>query len=197
MRQRNRKAKKKSEPNPVEEYKIIGNIDWNDSDIYNDFVKRVKEFRFKSSFNVTLGRDGGLFVECKLLLVQCLEYLKHRYFDIIERKACVPVTQVRLQFMKTASEESGGEDIYCCPSTGVIKFSEAILKREFFDGSRSRYPLENEVLKRSPVKDKEGLVFWLLLHEFLHLFEGYDRHDARFFEHVLDVAEKELFLFES
>lgn len=48
-------------------------------------------------------------------------------------------------------------------------------------------------------KDKEDMLFWISLHEFAHLFDGFnnDRHDDSFFEQVDKIAHEQMFLFYS
>lgn len=186
---------KRKQETPFEEYQVKGEMAWHLPSFCKEFKARVRKFRIASHANKTLAQDKASLNECKLLLVHCLEYFKYKYFD--EGKASVDRSQVRLQFMQAKEEESEGGDIHCRPWTGIIRFGEGILKKEFFDGSQSRYSLENEYLKRSPVKDKEGLVFWFLLHEYLHLFSGYDKHNEDFFACVLYLSRQELFLFET
>lgn len=42
---------------------------------------------------------------------------------------------------------------------------------------------------------KEDALMWFLLHEFCHLFKGYERHSHTFFVRVLAMAQENMFLF--
>ncbi|ELR23086.1 uncharacterized protein ACA1_361240 [Acanthamoeba castellanii str. Neff] len=81
--------------------------------------------------------------------------------------------------------------------TGYITFSTAAIERGLHDASESGYPCEQPFLDQYCRGLKEEHLMWLLLHEFTHLFHGFnnDRHDEAFFEQVAAFAEEHPFLF--
>lgn len=106
---------------------------------------------------------------------------------------------------------------------GTITFSTKSIEKRLHDETESGYGIENEYLAlwcKKGTNNKENHLFWLLLHEFVHLLQGtlllrsllfilpriafslictgytHDRHDAPFFEQVARFAEENDFLFE-
>jgi hypothetical protein len=71
------------------------------------------------------------------------------------------------------------------------------LEYKLTDDAESGYEHEQQYVQQL-CKTKEHYLFWLLIHEFTHLFVGcnHDRHDEEFFESVHDKAVEHMFLFE-
>ena len=86
---------------------------------------------------------------------------------------------------------------------GTITFSSSSIEGKLRDETESIYLIENEYLqdwvgKRGSKYHKEHHLFWIVLHEFCHLFVGCnnDRHDHEFFEMVAELAKDCSFLFD-
>lgn len=82
-------------------------------------------------------------------------------------------------------------------TTGYITFSTHALENQLLDTTESGYPYEQQYIQQL-CKNKEHYLFWLLLHEFTHLFVGCnnDRHDEEFFAFVVEKAQENMYLFE-
>lgn len=98
----------------------------------------------------------------------------------------------------------GGESGFVFAETSVvdasITFSCATIEEKLYDETLSLYPIENDYLQLWMGKQnrKENHLFWIVFHEFCHLFAGYnnDRHDGEFFEMVAELARNSSFVFE-
>ncbi|KAH3745475.1 hypothetical protein Pelo_13128 [Pelomyxa schiedti] len=81
--------------------------------------------------------------------------------------------------------------IFCSQECGVIHIGSSIIS-DMTAGDTSQYQLEREALE-AHVKDKEGLLIWFGIHEFVHLFIR--PHTKEFFASVCTYADSHPFLF--
>ena len=88
------------------------------------------------------------------------------------------------------------KDVHCQPESGLIEFSEKTIKGEIVDGASIVYKNEANFYKQMfPDQTKEKLLFWLLIHEVCHLFDGCDNHSDLFYTTLRKLIDDNLFLF--
>jgi len=168
------------------------------------------KYTYSNGFNET-GQPRGTFTPNNHDETTYPLFFPPRIFPLKGRggKAYVRVKKVQLLFNEKT-------DIQCKPWTGEIQFGLKVtklqspflslreghslhikksMKDEMYDGSTSIYPMENTFIKTWAGGLKEDILFWLLLHEFMHLFPGCDVHDRAFFESVAQMAQNNPFLF--
>lgn len=160
----------------------------NINDVEN-FKKRIKAFKSCNS--------GYVHMQPKLykpILKELLCYLTTQY---AKEKNFLPKS-LRLMFTNDL-KSSDSESFRIAESraiAGDIIFSEQALRDKLIDGIKSGYEGES-VWVRKWCKNKEDILFWILLHEFTHLFDGFNnnRHDDKFFQQVDRIADEQKFLF--
>src|SRR5437868_14528080 len=107
-------------------------------------------------------------------------------------------SQVKLAFTNNfiETESSSFQFAETCSLSGYVTFSTSAIEDKLIDTTESGHELEQVLIKKL-VKNKEEILFWILIHEFTHLFDGFnnDRHDKSFFEQVNKFAEEQIFLF--
>ncbi|KAL6043901.1 RWD domain-containing protein 1 [Balamuthia mandrillaris] len=135
------------------------------------------------------------------ILEATLDYLKQRYSSRPLPLSPSPSSSADLScssWKKVCLEFVSEYDVQlqCQAQTGRIQMGLRTLKGSFWDGVTSRYPLEKRFLEQHGLdKSKEDVLFWFLLHEFMHLFAGGEKHTEEFFKAVLALAAENRFLF--
>lgn len=158
-----------------------------------DFKDRVIAFKFQCRKKDHL--EPQLY---KPMLEELLSYLVSQYTHRKD-KFVVNMRNIRLAFGSHIKGEQKGTFGFAETSgiTGYITFSTVALEDHLIDSTDSGYDKEG-TYKDKWCKTKEDYLFWLLIHEFTHLFTGHnnDRHDEEFFDLVEDIASDHSFLFE-
>jgi len=161
------------------------------------FVQRVRAFKHQSSKHRRFQRE--LYTP---ILTEVLAYLVYRHG---KRKDLLPPSEgIVLAFTNSGEQAAGGAFTLAdsCSETGHITLSRRALEMPVDDRDGWELPVEYECERKwmnGWCQSKEDHLFWLLLHEFAHLFEGcnHDLHDDEFFSHVDELARDAPFLFAS
>ena len=164
-------------------YSRIAKYDHSTEEGIRAFMKRVDAFKKESRQCVVLRPDMY-----KPFLYDALEFLKEKYCATLAKEASVAPHTVSIDFIRE------DRDTYADPVAGTICFSEVQLNRDMIDDSVSDYKAEQPIRKQWVSCKEDGLI-WLLLHEFCHLFRGYDVHNDRFCRRVEQLARENAFLF--
>ena len=87
-----------------------------------------------------------------------------------------------------------GKRAFCAYKTGHIAFG-----KQFFDRITSNnwkilgYKSEKPYMQRF-VSNKEEAAIWAVLHEYTHLFKGYQNHNASMWKELVRIANEESWL---
>ena len=164
----------------------------------DSFTNRIHSFKFQSRKQQTL--QPNLY---KPIMKETIAYLVWKYGS---RKdlMCSP-SKIVLAFCTylSSSTSSDSQDhkfgiAGTSIMTGYITFSTKVLEKEITDQTESGYDLEQPWVDRWCKNKKEEYLFWIVFHEFTHLFAGcnHDRHDKPFFLVVEKFVEENTFFFE-
>lgn len=161
-------------------------------------VDDVKEFKnriqlFKSDSHQFPHLQSKMY---QPILKELLFYLTTQYQH--QKNFLLDSSQVKLAFTKSFNliDPSSFQFAETSAISGYITFSTSAIEDKLIDETESGYKNEQGLIKKY-CKNKEEILFWILLHEFTHLFDGFnnDRHDELFFEQVEKFAEEQMFLF--
>lgn len=162
----------------------------NESDIEN-FKKRIQGFKLMSCRYVNMQP-----ILYQPILKELLFYLSIKYG--YQKKFLLHPQQVKLAFTNNFRNHDSASFQFAETSalSGYITFSTSAIEDKLVNATESGYENEQHWIKKW-CKNKEEFLFWILLHEFSHLFDGFnnDRHEDSFFEHVDKLAHENDFLF--
>lgn len=166
-------------------------IQFKSSKDVKDFKDRIQSFKHDS-------RQHD-FLQPKLyqpILKEILLYFVNQYEG--QKNFLLHSSQVKLAFIESFNKiKSSFQFAESSALTGYITFSTSAIETELTNETESGY--ENEqIWIRKWCKNKEEILFWILLHEFTHLFDGFnnDRHDEDFYKQVDEFAQEQIFLFD-
>lgn len=122
----------------------------------------------------------------KRILSEAFSYLVQKYsHDLSFSKRTYP----QINFLNS------GKLVHCQPDKGIVEFSEKTIKGEIVDGASIVYPKESKMFHEICDASKENLLFWLLLHEFAHLFKNCDNHTECFYLKMNQLLMENAFFF--
>ena len=172
-------------------------IQFKSSDDIKEFKNRINQFKHDSRQHFHL--QANLY---QPMLKELLIYLTTQYgaaASIYRKMFLLDPSQVKLAFTDNFKniDPSSFQFAETSALTGYITFSTTAIENNLIDSTESGYEKEQPFIKKWCKKNKEEILFWILIHEFTHLFDGYnnDRHDELFFEQVEKIAEEQKFLF--
>ncbi len=156
-----------------------------------EFKNRIQ--MFKSDSHQYLNLQSRMY---KPILKEVLFYLIKCYEN--QKNLLLHSSQIKLAFTDNFKKIDSSSFQFAETSiiSGYITFSVFAIENKLMDNFESGYTNEQKFIKEL-CKNKEEILFWILIHEFTHLFDGYnnDRHDDFFFEQVNKFAEEQKFLF--
>jgi hypothetical protein len=154
-----------------------------------DFKDRIQAFKNDSRQHIHF--KPNLY---QPILKELLIYLLDRYEN--QKDMLIHSSQIKLAFTESFKNSYSFQFAETSVATGYITFSSTAIENDIIDKSESGYENEQKWIQKW-CKNKEEFLFWIFIHEFTHLFDGFnnDRHDEMFFERVDEFADDLKFLF--